>query len=478
MHYSPVENFRNTSMSIQPQSPEVNSTFLSSLTNPSSPAARNYWTVPCTPKLPLLACSNHELKEKIKAFRKDKKSPNKSKIHKSELFPEWLLDRKDFQDTIRSYDDIKNLDVCLIAEKTADERSAVERNALESFCKKYWFFNGLGKSTRLHICDRLRSEYYEPSENIVVQGQLAEKLYFIVKGTVIITKEDTKSVLGPFNNLGEKELISSKEYTYSVSANDSKVFLFVLNKHDYDLLVFKPRLKVLYLEKDQIRQIPLFSKWRVSKLEIFCNSLQCQQFSLNEVIYTYNSPATHFYIIMKGEVSLEMLITIKKVNSIPTGDSLKETLITEEKYIKKVKNFKTGEIFGEREVIIGASREAKAISKSEKLILYIISKQDFFEIFTKQERDAILAQSDATLTTPAIAKKLKYQIDSDHKRFTALLEASEIRRIKSGRGLFDDSITERHNKYAKSLISQHRKNINKLLIGKNFKIAHSRRKVF
>lgn len=203
--------------------------------------------------------SNRELQQTIRSFKNERKNPNKSSIPKSELFPEWLLDRKDFQDTIKSYDTIKDLDICGVAVKNNDMRTAVEKNALEKYCKKFWFFNGMGKSTRLHICDRLRAEHYESFQDIIKPGRLAEKLFFIVKGSVNILTDESRLMLGRFNTFGEKELISSKEYKYTVMTNDSDVWVLVMYKHDYDILAFKPRLKELYLEKDRIRQIPLFS---------------------------------------------------------------------------------------------------------------------------------------------------------------------------------------------------------------------------
>lgn len=160
---------------------------------------------------------------------------------------------------------------------------------------------------------------------------------------------------------------------------------------------------------------------------------------------------------------------------LPVGEDIKETLIIEEKYIRKVKNYTPGEVFGERELILGTLREAKATAKSNKLVLYLISKEDFFNNFTLQERESLLAHSDSSISSPEIAKKLKHQINADHKKYSALLNASEIKRIKSGRGLFEENVTERHTNYAKGLVNRHKKNISKLLVGTDYKINHVKR---
>ena len=48
-----------------------------------------------------------------------------------EIFPNWLKERKDFQDTLKNYEDIESLDICNICSKQSNLRTAVEIKALE-----------------------------------------------------------------------------------------------------------------------------------------------------------------------------------------------------------------------------------------------------------------------------------------------------------------------------------------------------------
>lgn len=49
----------------------------------------------------------------------------------TEIYPAWLRERKDFQETLKNYENINNLDISFICSKPGLSRSAVEIKALE-----------------------------------------------------------------------------------------------------------------------------------------------------------------------------------------------------------------------------------------------------------------------------------------------------------------------------------------------------------
>ena len=83
--------------------------------------------------------------------------------------------------------------------------------------------------------------------------------------------------------------------------------------------------------------------------------------------------------------------------------------------------------------------------------------------------------NDKGLASPEVAKKLKDQIVEYKTRFSALMEASDIKRVKKGRALWDESISLKKDRYAKELILRHNQNMHVILKNKIFSVSMSPR---
>ena len=393
----------------------------------------------------------------------------------AEIYPAWLKERKDFQDTLRNYEEIDCLDICSICTKQFNLRTAVEIKALEQWSKKCYFFKGISKNARATICSRLKSKQFSEGEALITPGNFADCLYFIVKGRVVIEKNGVTVEIGQYNLVGESELMKSKVVSYSILAKTSVDCVF-LTKNDFDILAFKSRLKEQYNFKENLKNIRCFSDLRTSKIEELCACMSIVQYSSNELIFDITQPASFFYYIRRGSVMVDLLITLQKKNNWPTGNKMWETLLTEEKYSRTVKEFSVGELFGERELVLDLPRETKAAAKKDRTVVYMFAKEDLREILNPRELEALLHYTDRNLASPEIAKKLKGQIAEYKLKFTALLEASDIKRVKRGRGLWDESISLRKDRYAKELIFRHANNMKSILKNKQFSLSQSPRR--
>ena len=147
--------------------------------------------------------------------------------------------------------------------------------------------------------------------------------------------------------------------------------------------------------------------------------------------------------------------------------------MTEEKYSRTIKEFNTGEIFGERELVLNLLRETKAVAKTDRTVLYLFGKEEFNEILNSKEREQLLNFNDRRLASPEVAKKLKNQIAQYKLKFAALMEASDIKRVKRGRALWDESISMRKDNYAKELIFRHTQDMNFILKDKTYSVSLS-----
>lgn len=391
-----------------------------------------------------------------------------------QIFPAWLQDRKDFQETIKEYDQLSSLNICDICAKPAQKRSPVEIKALENWTNKIYFFKGMGKNTRTSICERLRTRFFNESSTIIAKGAMVEYVYFIIKGRVLAENDEIVIEMGPNNLIGERELMKSGEAHQVIKALTDLECVY-LSKHDFDILAFKNRLKEQFNFKEKLKQAKCFKELKVSKIEQLCNSINIVQYSINESIYNVKENPSFLYYIEKGSVVVDLLIILQKINNWPAGRQLKETLLTEEKYSRTIKDFKAGDFFGEQEFIMNTSRETKAYAKQDRTVLYLFNKKEVFSILNEKEIREFLTLNDSRLASPEVAKKLRNQITQYKQKFVALMEASNIRRVKKGRALWDESISLRKDKYAKELIFRHTLNMHGILKEKTFSVSQSPR---
>ena len=179
----------------------------------------------------------------------------------------------------------------------------------------------MGRNTRSAICDRLKSKSFSQGETIVNKGSTAEFLYFVVKGRVIFEKNNSKVELGPYNLIGEMELMRSIDATHKIIAKTNLECL-ILSKYDFDILAFKNRLKEQYNFKEKLKQMKCFCNWRISKIEQLCASMTIAQYSITETIFDVHSSASFFYYIKKGSVVVDLHVTMQKKNNWPVGKKM------------------------------------------------------------------------------------------------------------------------------------------------------------
>ena len=65
-------------------------------------------------------------------------------------------------------------------------------------------------------------------------------------------------------------------------------------------------------------------------------------------------------------------------------------MITEEKYSRTIKEFESGDVFGERELVLNLLRETKAVANHDRTVLYLFGKEEFNEILSSKEKEEFL----------------------------------------------------------------------------------------
>jgi cAMP-binding proteins - catabolite gene activator and regulatory subunit of cAMP-dependent protein kinases len=95
------------------------------------------------------------------------------------------------------------------------------------------------------ICSKLFTTEYKLGNEIIKEGDVADKMFIVIKGLVGIYKNHTNDcvdVVGPSNTIGETALESDCLRTATVIALEN-VLALQLTKEDYNSIVIKQKHK-------------------------------------------------------------------------------------------------------------------------------------------------------------------------------------------------------------------------------------------
>jgi signal-transduction protein with cAMP-binding, CBS, and nucleotidyltransferase domain len=98
------------------------------------------------------------------------------------------------------------------------------------FLKNTSLFNDLNLDLLIAIADKMHQDIYEKNEKVFEINQIANKMYFIAKGSVNILNENKNiKTLNKNDFFGYESLFNEKPRAYSVSC-DEESLLMSLNK--------------------------------------------------------------------------------------------------------------------------------------------------------------------------------------------------------------------------------------------------------
>lgn len=106
------------------------------------------------------------------------------------------------------------------------------------FLKRTILFNDLDLDLLIAIADKMHQDIYEKNEKVFELNQIANKMYFVVKGTINIVDENNNIIktLVKSDFFGDESLFNEKPRAYSVfCAEDS--LLISLNKINFHTII-------------------------------------------------------------------------------------------------------------------------------------------------------------------------------------------------------------------------------------------------
>lgn len=385
-------------------------------------------------------------------------NPSLASIPSIEVFPKWLLERTDFQTCLTASTD--ESDIGLICQKPFKLRSSIENREVLHWSSTCSFFKTLSDFTRAEVCEKLSTISFKPKETLVREGDIGDKMFIILTGSVgIYNSKGFIDSVGSNNIIGEMALESNSRRNATVIAHEH-VTALLLKKEDYVNIVMRQRHKQRYIIVKFIKQIEFFKDLLAAKLEVIAWNMIIVFYKDKQVIYSEAQLANSVYFVKEGTVNLDINVTVTKKSQIP--NKKKEILIDKDTYAKVIKTCKPGDFFGEEEVVEKCERKTRAISIGPTE-LYILKKEFLFEILTDKEIKEMLKVHERIPAITELRKDVRKTVSDKKLKLNAVLDAANVVPLPSGRKELDIAMEKKAN-IAKTLFDIHKKEMSKILL--------------
>ena len=127
------------------------------------------------------------------------------------------------------------------------ELSLIEKSF---FLKKQLLFDGLNLELLLAIADKMLQDGYDDEEKVFIKNQPANRMYFIVHGSVKIydMQEIKPIILKKEQFFGEESLFSGEPRFYSATCITETVFLTLSRTNLMTIISECPNIAISFLE--------------------------------------------------------------------------------------------------------------------------------------------------------------------------------------------------------------------------------------
>jgi len=399
-----------------------------------------------------------------------KSNPRKSSMAETEFFPSWLLGREDFKQIITRLENIDNLDIGEVCEKSPDSRDEIDIKAIKHWAKRYSFFDNLTTYTMNEVCKQLKHKFYDKGEVIMQEGDIGDCVYFIINGKVGIYKGKTKvNTLGPPHSIGEKALETDCTRTATIKALVPTNCL-ILTREEYasSVLSHKATEKIQIVEF--LKQVEFFKALQRGKLEGLAWGIQTSKYHKGQLVYSQGDHPSHAFIVKRGSVEINAFVTLTHKARIPRFKHKEEFLVNTKNYIQLIRKCRPGEVFGEQELFPLQTRKLQATSSSENTLLLIVPIDSLNQNLSDKDKNDLVNMHSARPTTQSLKKKLSKDLFLKHRKYKAILEAADVSPMPYGR-FFPERRTKKEE-LAKQITSLHNRELSRNLLKSRFSITH------
>lgn len=369
-------------------------------------------------------------------------------------FPQWLLNREDFLNSLTIED--LSLNPAHICTKPNSQRDQMERMALKVWTQDCEFFKHLTDHSANEVRKKLSTVHFSKGETLIKEGDDSQCMYIICSGVAEILKNglNLSETIAAKNTVGESGIKNNQKRSATVVAK-TEISALMLKIQDYDDIVRRQKYREKFEMVDYLKGIKFFSGFFGSKLETIAYNLFTMQYFSDQIIYSTNEEALNFYIIREGSVRFEKTVMLNLKSRYPGSQ---KSFIRKRVYTKVIRECSSGEFFGEEEIISNENRKSSAICSSDKTIIWILKKNAFMNVFSERDKQMMADQANMRPDTADLKQKVKNEFMDEVLRVDALMDATHLSPMPIGRVDLN-----RRNNIINGIIKRHKNKINQQL---------------
>lgn len=339
---------------------------------------------------------------------------------KGDYLPDWLGQRKDFQEACKNLVTQTKQIVPIACSKPNYSRTIEEIESITIFLLKIKVFRSLPRKIVETISEKVKLKVYHRNEALCHQGDQGDCLYIIFSGMVRCLVDGVQvAVYKAGDTMGQTALDGATPRTATlVAVNETQILR--LESEDYKFTMEYYALKQRDDFLSTLKKVKIFEDMDSNKQTIIVAALASKYYTKGEVIYNEGGNAEALYILRKGKVQLESCLEVGKENLWPAGTNLWEKLI-----IKRNAKFshvvETNHFFGEIEILKNCKRLHSAVCVEDCQVL-ILSKRDFFGLLDPDDMaKAKYLVKDTLLQDPERMRKKVIETENQKKKMKEVM---------------------------------------------------------
>ena len=241
---------------------------------------------------------------------------------RSIAIPDWLCERKDFQQTIKRMKTSEAMTPAQICEHESGERSPEEKRTLLTFLKELEFFTNLPGAVLGDVSDKMRTFTYDPQSfrnphSVAKQGEKGDCMFVITSGTVFVLIDGKKVADFTGNRVvGEAALQLDVPRTASLLAH-TQVVALRLSKIDFESTISVFKKKERRSAVDFLMRESVLNSLGHAKLQRLSSLLISTKFEPGQVVYDVGDVSQSFYIVREGSIDIETYVNIDQTTRWP-----------------------------------------------------------------------------------------------------------------------------------------------------------------
>lgn len=389
-----------------------------------------------------------------------------------DFLPDWLKRRKDFQEEYLKCPSFDLVDKALTCEKQPALRNKFEKEALIDWVRKIPDIGWMSNIRLREICDSLYTVNFKEGEILMNKGDNPDHVLLLLEGVVGVYIEEGVCIteVKPPNTMGEAALKGHAERTATVMAHTAVKALRLMT-NDYQNIVFKEKAQERRETTRYLASIPFFKEWKTIKLDRLSSKIMVKSYQAGQYVYHQGDSSANMFIVKSGCVDLEVFVEIENQNRWPTGSRNWDVKKTKTLYKRTIRSCRSGDLFGEKEVIKQCVRSMRA-GCIEDTVVYIIEHEVLFDVFQERDLNELMSLNEEE---PEM-EYLKNLVASDQKkqRLTkkSILDAFGVTPLPYGRPITQEIRLGKRYSFASSVIEKHRKQLKAQTVKSTHEMLH------